>query len=283
MKIILTIIFILSIDALYASLIVSGSQDTIVSERQKSIYSIEIWKKPIDPATGRRKIGVMKNERIATLSGFHIGRGYILTAAHAFADIQEAIQNNKQSGYLIKIFDYQNRPIPDLQIGKCGESFKNGKPDICVLKGELYEKQSFFELPKELNLDPTSSIDMGLINKSRHIYKQNALIQGSFQESLNHEDGINKGIKLWITNIKTDIGNSGSPIFDLATGKVLGMTTNSIKIKGEQKAEVIPIQYIRSYLNEKDWKLKSIPENMQSYGAILYKKSLKESLKEKAK
>jgi len=275
MKHIILLTLSLFIKSSFASLVISGTQQHIVNERLKAIYRIEIYKTPIDPLTERRQIGGnMSDEKIATLAGFHIGKGYILTAAHAFDEFKKAFKsNNHLHGYKIKIIDHQNRLIPDIQLGKCGDALENSMPDVCILKATLYEK-SYFELPKEADIDPSESVNLGIINKSSHYSNINQLIEGRFQESFTHKDGINQNVKLWVTTLKTDIGNSGSPVFDTDTGKILGMTTNSIKLEGVTRAEVIPIQFIRKYLNKKDWESKSIPSHMQSYGAILLKKKI---------
>lgn len=284
-KIIICLTFIIHSSYSYSQLIIRGSEDSITKQREKALLSIEIWKMPIDTLTGRRQIGGdMSDKLVSSLVGFHVGRGYIITAAHAFKEIKDIIRNNKsQSGYSLKVYDHQNRPIYIDGIGKCGETYKDAEPDICVLKSKFISKMPFFELPKEIYLEPSQSVEIGLINKSIHIQGRDRLLKGNFVKSLVRKENINSNIKLWRSTIRTNKGNSGSPVFDTFDGKILGMTTNSYKLETEEekdkKAEIIPTQYIRSYLNAKDWKLVPLPSDMHSYDAIILKKELEDSKK----
>lgn len=236
-----------------------------VEKIKKNLITVEIWKRPINPKTGRRHFNV-RDSLIQKGMGFRVGKNYVLTARH----LVTSILSEEKYTYL-KMITESGEVLKGLMLSRCEDIKTAGKSiDLCLFKAPTLKGEGL-EFPKTPNLIPKNET-YAIINRSPHIGKPNQVLKGEFVKEMKIEDKnltLNTGIPMYRTNTPTAPQNSGSPVFNPTTGKVLGITTTGVKIKGEKgshiEAEVIPAEVIRKFLNTPGWKSKKIPQKFLSY------------------
>lgn len=242
-----------------------SQSDLNIEKIKKNLITIEIWKRPINPKTGRRHFNV-RDSLVQKGMGFRVGKDYILTARH----LVTSILKEEKYTYL-KMITESGEILKGLMLSRCEDIKTIGKSiDLCLFKAPSLTGVGL-EFPKIPNLIPKNET-YAIINRSPHIGKPDQILTGEFVKEMKIEDKdltLNTGIPMYRTNTPTAPQNSGSPVFNPKTGKVLGITTTGVKIKSGKEsrveAEVIPAEVIRKFLNTPGWKSKKIPQKFLSY------------------
>lgn len=249
-----------------------SSEEVIKKRIEKATYIVEVWKKPINEKTGRRKFAV-KDKLVARGVATALGKGYLLTAYHIMEPIVE-----KRKHHYVKVLSPERELVKGLAISRCKKNTEGTSPDLCLIKGDIPEKNSL-NLPKDPFFSPSDKEPYGLINQNPSLAPVSSLLTGNFVKKVKLGKGsdkfqANQNIELFRMNIKTAKANSGSPVFNIKTGRILGLTTNAIELERKKpdgtveswlETEVIPSQTIRRYLNTPGWKSEKIPDNQLSY------------------
>lgn len=236
-----------------------------IEKIRKNLITVEIWKRPINPKTGRRHFNV-RDSRVQKGMGFRIGKDYVLTARH----LVESLLAEEKYTYL-KMTTESGEVLKGLMISRCKDIKTKGKSvDLCLFRAPTLKGEGL-EFPKTPNLVPQNET-FALINRSSHIAKPDQLLTGKFVKEMKIEDKdltLNTGIPMYRTSMPTGPQNSGSPVFNPKTGKLLGITTTGVQVKkGKERyieAEVIPSQVIRKFLNTPGWKSRKIPQKFLTY------------------
>lgn len=239
--------------------------DLNVEKIKKNLITVEVWKRPINPKTGRRHFNV-RDSLVQKGMGFRVGKDYVLTARH----LVTSILNEEKYTYL-KMITESGEVLRGLMLSRCEDIKAEGKSvDLCLFKAPTLKGEGL-EFPKAPNLVPKNEV-YAIINRSPHIGKPDQILSGEFVKEMKIEDKkltLNTGIPMYRTNTPTAPQNSGSPVFNPKTGTLLGITTTGVKIKSDKEsrieAEVIPAEVIRKFLNTPGWKSKKIPQKFLTY------------------
>lgn len=242
-----------------------------ISKIKEATLRVEVWRRPIRKDNGRRKFAA-PDKLISRGAAVVLGKGYILTAYHIMKEIVEETPH-----HYVRIFTSKGDRVKGLAVSRCEKLKGDKRPDLCLLKGNL-KNHNGVELPKDILNEPSKDSVYALINQNENLGKIGELQKGKFKKIVkvdpNGEFDANKGIKLFRTNIKTAKANSGSIVFDIESGRILGLTTNGIKLKQKKtdgsikkwmEAEVIPSHTIRKYLNTPGWKSKPLPPHQVGF------------------
>ena len=193
--------------------------------------------------------------------GFFIGKGNLLTARHILDGFDENLDQT------ISIKDSDGKTVKLTAMGRCNDAKDEGKePDICLLKTD--SKKEGILIPRGFLTKPNKKSVYGIINKADgllldRVYSGpylNTFIPKAKPVYTESSTKWNVGIELYLIGAESGIGNSGSPVFDIANGNLLGMTTTISKDKnkngGRYQTEVIPVQTIKKYIYSSGWKFR---------------------------
>ena len=232
-----------------------AAQPNIIELYKKNTYHVEVWRRFLNEKSGREN-HTKPRELVGEGIGFHIGKGHILTAEHIVRRL-----NRSEKGLFLIVRAPSGELVSDLHMGRCLPTKKGIMTDVCIIKGDISGEG--IALPKHNYLfSPNKKHQYGVLLRDDESGREKVL-SGKFLEvrksSKLDRNNILKGIDLFLTNIQTEVGYSGSPVFNLQTGELLGMTTSVSTYNGASGAQVIPVVTIRKYLNNKNWKFEKVP------------------------
>ena len=179
-------------------------------------------------------------------------------------------------------------------MGRCNDAKdESKKPDICLLKTD--SKKEGILVPRGFLTKPSKKSVYGIINKADGLLLDR-VYSGPYLSTFtpkakpdNAESSTewNVGIELYLIAAESEIGNSGSPVFNIANGNLLGMTTTISNKKNEDggryKTEVIPIQTIKKYIYSSGWKYRQMTNRNFISPEIRFKVQRKTSSKNSKK
>jgi hypothetical protein len=243
-------------------------KDSVYKKISSNTVSVRIIKRHFDPDTGLPSIMMPPDEIFNKGIGFHIGKGNIITARHVI----NSIRSGDRSLFL-DITTNTGEKIRKVKIGKCDAISNLKSPDICLLKTDF--KGEGITLPREYALSALKNTTYGVLKIDSEGVPSKVIKSGKYLETVLMDKELgskeNNGLKLYEVSIQTIGGYSGSPIFNVQTGRLLGMTTTKLTVSSNPKdkdkkavikyenALVIPVKTIRKYLNSTNWKYEEIP------------------------
>lgn len=259
-------ILLASILALISSGITADSSSKDVYDLiSKNVMRIRIIKRHLDPDTGKSSFLLPPDKLYSEGIGFHIGNGHIITARHVINSIRKGDRS-----LFLDITTHTGERIRKAKIGKCDSVTSLKSPDVCLLKTNF--KGEGIKLPKEFFLSAVKGKSYGVLELTEEGIPNKVIRKGEYIRKFTVTKKINmkenNGLELYETSIPTVGGYSGSPVFDVKSGKLLGMTTTVATrtkkksgrvVSKKQNALVIPVKTIRKYLNSKNWKYEEIP------------------------